>query len=164
MFSLLKGIFFKKQIEMKFNIICSFAVIEHIENPHLFIQKLNKLLQPDGLLFIMTVNNNSLIYKIARFLDRIGMHTAHDRLYSFHHLQHYTNMSLKKSMEMNGFDVLLQKNHNYSLKAVDIPAANFLIKKMYKFLVWVVFIASAPFGWGILQTVLCRKRIVTTQS
>jgi len=157
----IKGDFLEKEIEMRFNIVCSLAVIEHIENPHLFTKKLNKLLQPDGFLFIMTVNNNSLIYKIARFLNRIGVHTAYDRLYSFHHLQHYTNQSLKKCMEMNGFDILLQKNHNYSLKAVDVPEGNFLIKKMYKLLVWIIFIVSEPFGCGGLQTVLCRKRSVS---
>lgn len=154
----IKGDFLKEKIETKFNVICNLAVIEHVDNPHLFVQKLNKLLQFGKFLFITTINSNSLIYRIAGLLNKVGIHTAHDRLYSFHHLQHYTNQSLKTLMQMDGFDVLLQKNHNYPMKAVDVPESNFLIEKMYKLLVWLIFLLSVPFKWGMLQTIVCRKR------
>ncbi len=154
----IKGDFLKEKIETKFNVICNLAVIEHVDNPHLFVQKLNNLLQFGRFLFITTIDSNSLIYRIAELLNKVGMHTAHDRLYSFHHLQHYTNQSLKTLMQMNGFDVLLQKNHNYPMKAVDVPESNFLIEKTYKLLVWLIFLLSVPFKWGMLQTIVCRKR------
>lgn len=154
----IKGDFLKEKIETKFNVICNLAVIEHVDNPHLFVQKLNNLLQFGRFLFITTINSNSLIYRIAGLLNKVGIHTAHDRLYSFHHLQHYTNQSLKTLMQMDGFDVLLQKNHNYPMEAVDVPESNFLIEKMYKLLVWLIFLLSVPFKWGMLQTIVCRKR------
>ena len=154
----IKGDFLEEKFETKFNVICSFAVIEHIDNPHLFVQKMNNLLQSGGFLFIQTINNNSLIYRSARVLNEVGIRSAHDTLYSFHHLEHYTNQSLKTLMEMDGFDVLLQKNHNYPVKAVDVPESNFLIEMSYKFSVWLIFLFSAPFGCGMLQTIVCRKR------
>ena len=132
-------------------------MIEHIDNPQLFVGKLNNLLKSGGLLFIMTINSNSLIYRIARVLKKVGMRVAYDRLYSIHHLQHFTNQSLKTLLEMNNFEVLVHKNHNYPLKAVDVPESNFLIQKMYKFFVLLSFLASAPFGMGIHQTIVCRK-------
>lgn len=154
----IRGDFLEEKIEIKFNAICNLAVIEHVDNPHLFVQKLNSLLQPGGFLFISTINSNSLIYRIARLLKKVGIRVAHDRLYSVHHLQHYTNQSLKKLMEMNGFDLLLQKNHNYPIKALDVPESNFLIEKFYKFVVWLVFLLSSALGCGTLQTIACRKR------
>ncbi len=148
----------EEKIETKFNVICNLAVIEHIDNPHLFVQKLNSLLQPGGFLFISTINSNSLIYRIARMLKKVGIRVAHDRLYSHHHLQHYTNRSLKRLMEMNGFDLLLQKNHNYPIKALDVPKSNFLVEKFYKLVVWFIFLVSSALGCGTLQTIICRKR------
>lgn len=154
----IKGDFSEVKIEAKFNVICSLAVIEHIDNPQFFVRKLNHILKPDGLLFIMTINNNSLVYRIARVLKKAGMRVAYDRLYSLHHLQHFTNQSLKTLLEINGFEVLAHKNHNYPIKAVDVPESNFLIQKMYKFFIWLSFLLSAPLGYGIHQTIVCRKR------
>jgi len=153
----IKGDFLKEKIQTKFNVICSLAVIDHINDPSLFVQKLNNLLQREGILFIMAIDNNSLIYRIARLLSKLGMPVAHDRLYSSHHLQHYTKQSLKKLMTMNGFDVLLQKNHNYPLKAVDVPKSNFAVEKMYKFLVRLIFLLSPIFKSEMLQTIICKK-------
>ncbi|MFH1540238.1 MAG: class I SAM-dependent methyltransferase [Elusimicrobiota bacterium] len=157
----IKGSFYdlkKEDFGTGINVICGLAVIEHVDDPHLFVQKLNSLLELGGLLFIMTVNNNSLIYRIARFLNRVGMHAAYDRLYSFHHLQHFTNQSLNTLLRMNGFEILLHKNHNYPMKAVDVPESNFLIEKVYKLFVWLIFLLSSVFGCGIYQTIICRKR------
>lgn len=153
----IKGDFLEKKIKSKFNIITNIAVIEHVDNPHLFVRKLNNLLEPGGFLFIMTINNNSLMYLISRFLNKLGIHMAYNRVYSHHHLQHYTNQSIKKLMEMNGFKVSLQKNHNRPMKAVDVPGNNFLIQKIYKSLVWTIFLLSGVFGSGIDQIIVCKK-------
>lgn len=149
--------FLEEMIETKFDVIYSLAVIEHVDNPTLFVQRLKACLRPGAVLFISTVNNNSLLYRIARLLNKVGIHTAHDRLYSSHHLQHYTNRSLRKLMEMNGFELLSQKNHNYPMKAVDVPESNILIEKAYKLLVWLIFSLSVPFRCGHLQTIVCKE-------
>jgi 2-polyprenyl-3-methyl-5-hydroxy-6-metoxy-1,4-benzoquinol methylase len=154
----IKADFLEERLEADFNVICSLMTIEHIGEPHLFIQRIYNLLQPKDLVFIMTINSNSLIYKIARFLNMLDMRVAHDRLYSFHHLNHYTNRSLKKLMEINGFEILLHKNHNYCIKSVDIPEANFLVETMYRFSVWLIFFISSFLGSGMLQTIICRKK------
>lgn len=153
----IKGDFLEAKIDRSFNSICSLVTIEHVDNPHLFVQKISGLLEPGGLVFIMTINSNGLIYRIARMLNSLNIRFLHDRLYSHHHLHHYTNQSLKSLMEANGFNVLLQKNHNYSIKAVDVPESNFLIEKIYKFLVWFIFFITS-FKCGYLQTVVCRKK------
>lgn len=153
----IKGNFLGKKIKYKFNVITGIAIIEHVDNPHLFVQKLNYLLKPRGLFFIMTINNNSLLYLISRLLNHIGIHAAYDRIYSSHHINHFTNQSLKILMEMNGFDVLLQKNYNRPMRAVDVPESNFFIEKIYKVLVWVIFLLSSIFGREMDNITVCRK-------
>ena len=97
------------------------------------------------------------MYKIARFLNILGLHVAFDRLYSTHHLQHYTNHSLKKLLQQNGFDIILQRNRNYPMKAVDVPESSFLIERLYKGIVLLIFLLSSIFKSGIYQIVICRK-------
>lgn len=154
----MKGDFLEHDLETKFNVVCSLAVIEHVNDPNSFVAKLHKILRPGGLGFIMTVNNNSLIYRVTRLLNRMGVRTAHDRLYSFHHVQHFTNKSLRILVEKNGFDVLLLKNYNNPLKATDVPADNIIVRGIYKLAVLLLFGLSFPFGAGVLQIVVCKKR------
>jgi len=152
----IKGDILDNLIEDKFDVIFSLAVIEHIDKPNLFIEKIKELLSSQGVAFLVTINSNSLLYRIARFLDKIGVHSAYNRLYSCHHLNHYTNRSLKTFMELNGFEVIKQRNHNYHLSAVDIPEGCFIKKRMHLFAVGIIFYLSSLFGNGMLQTMVCR--------
>lgn len=150
----IKGDFFKYNFSTKFDIIVSLGMIEHVDNPNLFIKKIKGLLQENGILIVMTCNSNGLVYRIARLLNMIGISVAHDRLYSSHHLQHFTNKSLKTLLQRYEFNILSQINHNYSTKAVDVPKSNLLVSNIYTFSVWILFLLSSPLKWGILQTVI----------
>lgn len=154
----IKGDILKDEIDGTFNVISGFLVIEHIGDLRLFLKKIRDLLEPDGVVIFSTVNNDSLMYKLARLLNKIGMKQVHDRLYSSHHLQHYTNRSLLLAMEMNGLDAVLQVNHNYSLKAVDFPECSSFVKGMYMFAALIIFSISRLLGNGVLQTIICVKK------
>ena len=54
--------------EGNFDIITSFEVIEHINNPEMFIQELSKALKPDGLLFMSTMEKNMQAYFFTVFM------------------------------------------------------------------------------------------------
>ncbi len=149
--------FFQYEPEIKFEAAVTLTVIEHIEDGHLFLEKIRACLRPGGLLAVTTNNNDGLFYKIARGLNKIGFHAAHDRIYSSHHVQHFTNTSLRLLLERHGFQILVIKNHNYPLKAVDTPPANLLMRTLYGIAVAVIFFLSGIFGNGFLQTCVCRK-------
>jgi SAM-dependent methyltransferase len=153
----IRGDFLEAEFQFNFNVICCLAVIEHLEDPVLVLQKINDLLEPGGLLCLMSLNNNSLFYRIARLFKKIGITVAYDRLYSPHHLQHYTNQSLKKAVETTGFEVLVHRNHGYPLKAIDVPAGNVTIRCLYKIFASLVFILAEPLQAGFLQTVIGKK-------
>ena len=153
------GDFLEMNFEEGYNIITSFMVIEHVIDPHLFIKKMVESLTPDGVIVVNTINNGSVVYRVARFLNKLGFSSAHDRLYDHHHLQHYTNKSLTTLLELEGVDVVRINNHNYKLKAVDVPSTNPIIVGIYKMMVAAMFAVSVPFNMGHHQTIFCKKRV-----
>lgn len=156
-FHFIKGDLFKEDIAMQFDVVCGNAVIEHVDNPQLFMKKLNNLLLPNGLLFLSTINNLSLTYKVARLLNALRMDAAYNQLYGAHHLQHYTNRSLRYLLEANGFQTLIQKNYNYPFRAIDITETNPCIKRLYLAGVWLIFSLQSLSKSGIAQIIVSRK-------
>ena len=152
----IKGDFLKDACSMKFDIICSFAAIEHVDDVILFIEKLKEMLLPGGIAVITTDNTDGLFYALARLLKRIGMVTPYYSLYELAHLQHFTNRSLRTLMERNGFRVVAHKNHNYPVEAIDMPRMHPAIKAAYLFCAKSIFLLTNR-SFGILQTVVCRK-------
>ncbi len=149
--------FFHWKAGMFFDAVVTLTVIEHIEDGHLFLKKINDCLRPGGILVVTTNNNDGLFYKIARLLKRVGLRAAHDRIYSSHHVQHFSNVSLRLLLEKHGFEITRLKNHNYPLKAVDMPPAGFLTMRCYRLAVVLIFFLSWIFGNGFLQTYVCRR-------
>lgn len=154
----IQGDFFIHETGRRFDVVTTLMVIEHIDNPRRFIERLNENLLPGGLLILSTNNNGGLLYALGCFLKAWGVRLTYDRLYSDHHLQHFTNRSLRSILEKNGFEVLFLKNHNYPLRAVDTPPASPVGKKFYLIIVAVIFWISDIFGNGFLQTYVCRKK------
>lgn len=153
----IQGDFFVEDLKDRFDILISLMVIEHVHDPKRFTERLYECLHPGGLLIISTNNNGGLLYGIARWLKALGLRTAFDRVYSDHHLQHFTNGSLRKVLETNGFEVQRMWNHNYPMRAVDTPSANPVVRNLYLLAVMTVFRVSELFGNGFLQTFVARR-------
>lgn len=81
--------------EMDFDVVTSFEVIEHINNPIEEVTNFNKLLRKGGALYITTPNFNS----ISRFMSKEKWTVI---VYP-EHLSYYTCNTLKKLLESNGF-------------------------------------------------------------
>ena len=154
------GDFLEMDFNEKYNIITNFMVIEHVIDPHLFVNKMVKSLTTDGVIVINTINSGSLVYHVATFLNSLGFSKPHDRLFDHHHLQHYTNKSLVKLLEMEGLDIVKVENHNYPLKAVDTPDSSAFMKGLYKFMLAIMFAVSKPLKLGMNQTLFCVKKKV----
>ncbi len=100
-----KGINIKKGIlnrtdfkELTFDIITSFEVIEHINNPMEELNKFNILLRKNGLLYITTPNFNSL--------SRYYLKQNWNVIEYPEHLCYYTKKTLVKLAELNSFSEL----------------------------------------------------------
>jgi len=147
---------FSVEIEKRFSAVTTLGTIEHIDNVRAFARRLKSLLRPNGLLVVMTVNDDSLLYMAARFFRRIGFSKPFDRIYSHHHLNHFTRESLSRLLENENFRIESAVLHNVPLASVDIPTTSAGAAFLQHFGVRVLF----GLGWlmrrSYLQTVFCR--------
>ena len=139
----------------------SLSVIAHVADVGRFVERLHALTRAGGTATVMTLNKSSLLYLLARAGKRLGVSLAFDRLYSRHHLHHFTRGSLRRLLEGHGFRVEADMTHNAPLAAIDIPVTGPLADLVLRSGMFVVCQTGAAIGRAYLQTVTCRKIGVT---
>lgn len=80
----------------KFDLVCSFHVIEHVADPNIFLQKCKDLLADDGLLYLECPS-----------IDRIYGDTV-DYFFWYAHLNTFSAKTLSAFFAKNGFEILTQ--------------------------------------------------------
>ena len=140
-----------------FDAVISLAVIEHIDDVQLFLDRMIESCADDGLIVIMTVSNDGLVYRLARLLRRIGFGSAYDRLYSRHHLNHFSKASLGHLLRSRNLRVLEVYSHNSPIDAVDYPANSEVMTVFYRLALQVLFALGRLTGATLLQTSVCVK-------
>lgn len=98
-----------------FDVITSFEVIEHINNPQEELKNFYSLLRPGGLVYITTPNFNSLL--------RYYLKDKYNVLSWPEHLSYYTPGTLRKLMERSGFRKLFVKATGISLTRLKTSSA-----------------------------------------
>lgn len=149
--------FLNYEWECKFDMITSLATIEHIDDVHKFVSKIHQKLNPHGLVFIMTMNDDSILYKVSRLLKSLGLPKSFVRLYDKHHVNHFSHYSLKKILISRGFSIQKVYLHNAPLKSLDIECSNNLEYYFNKLAVLFLFIIGLPTGKTYLQSIVARK-------
>ncbi len=89
------------KIEGEFGVVTMWDVLEHLRDPHSYLQEINRLLLPQGLLLINTIDRQSLW---ARLWGRYW-----NMIIPPEHLVYYSSIGLKRLLEENGFVVLEQR-------------------------------------------------------
>ena len=137
-----------------FDAVVNLAVIEHLVSPVGFARRLAELCSENGVVVAMTLNNDSVLYCVARLLGRIGIAGPMKRLYSIHHLQHFTKGSLETALKRAGLSVLKTRNHNAPLRAMDIPRRNPFLRGLLVMTVGFMFLLGTLLQRTYLQTVI----------
>ena len=146
------------EMNRKFDVVVSLAVIEHVTDIQAFVRGLSDLCEPHGTVIIMTLNDRSILYGMARFLDdKVGVSGPFVRLYSRHHLTHFNVTSLKRLLESNGMPVRETLLHDIPLAAVDFDANNPLVRSVFMFGVRMAFALGKQTGRTYLQTLFCEN-------
>jgi SAM-dependent methyltransferase len=141
----------------KFDYVISLAVVEHIRDVRSFLGTLSSLCSYDGNIIIMTLNENSILYQIAKILNRLGVHTPYERLYSSHHIHHFNVSSLKELILGSGLTIVRHLFHNIPIAAVDIPYTTALMKFVMRSGVLGAFALGSLLGQRTyLQTLICK--------
>jgi 2-polyprenyl-3-methyl-5-hydroxy-6-metoxy-1,4-benzoquinol methylase len=107
-----------------FDAVVSLATIEHVADVGAFTRRLASLCNPGGVVVVMTLNDGSLLYRVARLGHRFGASMAFNRVYSAHHLHHFSKRSLSELLERNGLHVRTRQGHSVPIRAIDIPVRN----------------------------------------
>jgi len=92
-----KGMLNPKDFEgIEFDVVTSFEVIEHINNPQEELVNFNKLLRKGGLVYVTTPNFNSLL--------RYRLKADYNVICYPEHLSYYTPTTIVKAFENAGFE------------------------------------------------------------
>jgi 2-polyprenyl-3-methyl-5-hydroxy-6-metoxy-1,4-benzoquinol methylase len=151
----LKGDVLTLDIRDRFDVVVSLAVIEHVPDCVTFTHRLRELVKPGGTMAVMTLNESGILYGLGRAGQRLGVPLVFNRLYSRHHVHHFTRASLRKLLESCGLKVSQHIMHNAPLKAMDLPVRNSAADTVLRAGVWAVFAAGHVTSKTYLQTLIC---------
>lgn len=149
--------FMKVNLGRQFDAVTSLASIEHVQDARGFVKRLYDLCASGGLVIIMTLNDQSILYKIARALHRIGIDGPFKRLYDKHHINHFNLLSLRTLVERQGLSVLTTIRHNAPLAAIDFPVSSWFGDRLLRIGVWGTFALGRLTGMTYLQTIVSQK-------
>lgn len=149
--------FLNYEWDCKFDMITSLATIEHIDDVNKFVTKIHQKLNSNGLVLVMTMNDDSILYRVARLLKNYGLSKSFLRLYDKHHVNHFSHYSLKKILTVKGFSIQKVYLHNATLKSLDIESSNKFEYYFNKLGVLFLFIIGKITGKTYLQSIVARK-------
>jgi SAM-dependent methyltransferase len=96
-------------VKKLFHVILAFNIIEHVENPNKFLEKIDNLLESGGIAILQTPNWKSLDAWLFRRYYWGGLHAPR-------HFYLFSKGSLKKEILSRGFKILAHRN---------VPAGSF---------------------------------------
>lgn len=153
-----QGDIMEMDVERQYDAVVSLAAIEHMEDPLSFARRLRDFCTPNGVIAVMTVNESGLLYTMARIARRLGVSLLFNRLYSAHHLNHFSVKSLKRLMNEAGMDVEHVHQHNSPLAAVDLPRKLAPVRWPVLGVLAVIFALGTLTSSCLSQTVIARPR------
>ena len=106
----------KNYLPEMFDVITSFEVIEHINNPQSELKKIHEILRKDGIFYITTPNFNSLI--------RFKLKSKYNVICYPEHLTYYTRKTLGNALKISGFKKLKIETTGISLTRFKTSTGN----------------------------------------
>lgn len=140
--------------ENRFDLICMWDTIEHLENPKAFTLRANKLLKKNGLFAFTTGDISALVPRFRGSKWRM--------IHPPTHLQYFSKKSVSKLMESNGFEIVVIKHEGLHRTIGNISYNLFVLRNS---LPWVhklltkCHLTELPLYLNTfdVMTVICRK-------
>jgi hypothetical protein len=86
------------------------------------------------------------------------MPLAFNRLYSAHHLNHFTTRSLADLFVRSGFHVVDTLHHSVPLQAIDVPVKNPIARPLFLAVAAMLLALGDAIGHSYLQTIVAVRR------
>ncbi len=118
--------------EKSFDIITLWDVLEHVQDPNKFLNEAKRLLKDDGLIFILTVNDSSLMGWIAEgvYLGSLKTLPIFTRMiHPIHHNYHFKEKHLRAYLRKTGLKVMWKEK---SEMPVENAEGGFVVKSMLR--------------------------------
>ena len=154
-----------KQIDMldinernAYDVAISIANIEHITDINSYMEKLRDILVLDGIAIIYTINENALIYTIAKLMRKIGIGFAAKQLFDPHHVNHFSKHSLSQLAHKHEFEILSQKTLNYPIKSTDVFVDNKILRTLVLAGIFLTNLLSSIIKSEISQLVVLKPK------
>ena len=151
----IRGDILKLDIATRFDVVVSLAVIEHVAEVRSFAQRIQQLAKSSGMVIVMTLNDGSLLYSAGRLGRSVGIPLAFNRLYSVHHLHHFTRASLSNLLADNGCIVREHWDHNAPVGAMDLPVRSLWLDSILRIGLRALWVAGKATRRSYLQTIVC---------
>jgi 2-polyprenyl-3-methyl-5-hydroxy-6-metoxy-1,4-benzoquinol methylase len=114
-----------------FPLATAIDLIEHVADPHEFLQRVRERMLPGGVVYLETPNIHSWVYRFGRALLRVtgGRPRALvERLFPPQHIQYFTRESLASLARVAGFEVVSLTQR--ALPSSDIAASRLALLAM----------------------------------
>ncbi|HXG12338.1 MAG TPA: class I SAM-dependent methyltransferase [Gemmataceae bacterium] len=95
-------------------------IIEHAADPRRLLRKAGEVLRPGGLLYVCTVDSDSLLYRLAPLVWRLSWlspkarYVLH-RIFCYQHNWYFNRLVLRRLVEEAGFTVLEHRGYEFPL-------------------------------------------------
>jgi len=91
-----------------YDIVSSWDTLEHVVDPRALLQEMRRIIQPDGILVLRTINEETILASVANAFYRLGVHGPAVRMHEAYHLYYFTRPLLSQLLSECGFVPLLR--------------------------------------------------------
>ena len=112
--------------EKQFDVITMWDLLEHVPDPRAFLHEVRRLLKDDGVMFILTVNDSSLMGWLADgiYIGSFKMIPYFTRLiHPIHHNYHFKEKHLLRYLEEAGFSVVWKQKSEMPIQNIEAGSA-----------------------------------------
>jgi 2-polyprenyl-3-methyl-5-hydroxy-6-metoxy-1,4-benzoquinol methylase len=108
--------------DKSFDIITMWDLIEHVLDPHAFLKEVKRILKDDGLIFILTINDSSLMGWLAEGIYYSSFKTIKAGtkiIHPVHHNYHFKEKHLLDYLKKNGFEVIWREKSEMPVENIE---------------------------------------------
>lgn len=110
-----------------FDAVTMWDFIEHVDSPSKILSKINKITKKRGIIFILTINDASLMGKLADLFYRLKIRKLAELVHPIHHNYHFTKKVLIDMLNKNGFEIIEAKKSEMPIENI---RQGFIVKTM----------------------------------
>jgi len=141
-----------------YDVAISIANIEHLRDINTYMNKLREILVSNGIAIIYTINENALIYTIAKMMRILGIGFAAKQLFDPHHINHFNKRSLSQLVQNHEFEILSLKTFNYPIRSTDVFVDNSILKALVLTGIFITNLLSSLFKSEISQLLVIKPK------